>query len=136
LKEIATVYLCPSCWNEIRNEDVCPECGVDLKELAQEGYEEKLIRALRHPEPTVPIRVAAILGKLRSRAAVEPLIEMALSSTDPYIQEAAVTALGTIGDARALPCLSQLSHEGALRVRIAAERAAKNLENELSANQG
>jgi len=115
---------------------VCPECGVDLKELAQEGYEEKLIRALRHPEPTVPIRVAAILGKLRSRAAVEPLIEMALSSTDPYIQEAAVTALGTIGDARALPCLSQLSHEGALRVRIAAERAAKNLENELSANQG
>jgi HEAT repeat protein len=129
LKEIATVYLCPSCWNEIRNEDVCPECGVDLKELAQEGYEEKLIRALRHPEPTVPIRVAAILGKLRSRAAVEPLIEMALSSTDPYIQEAAVTALGTIGDARALPCLSQLSHEGALRVRIAAERAARDLEN-------
>ena len=115
---------------------MCPECGVDLKELAQEGYEEKLIRALRHPEPAAPIRVAAILGELRSRAAVEPLIEMALSSTDPYIQEAAVTALGTIGDARALPCLSQLSHEGALRVRIAAERAAKNLENELSANQG
>ena len=123
------IYFCPSCGNEIKNEDVCPECGVDLKVLAQEGYEEKLIRALRHPEPTVPIRVAAILGKLRSRAAVEPLIEMALSSTDPYIQEAAVTALGTIGDARALPCLSQLSHEGALRVRIAAERAARDLEN-------
>jgi len=127
------IYFCPSCWNEIENEDVCPECGVDLKELAQEGYEEKLIRALRHPEPTVPIRVAAILGKLRSRAAVEPLIEMALSSTDPYIQEAAVRALGTIGDARALPGLNHLSREGALRVKIAAGLALNALENGLNA---
>jgi HEAT repeat protein len=135
LKEIAMIYFCPSCWNEIKNADVCPECGVDLKELAQERYEEKLIRALRHPEPTVPIRVAAILGELRSRAAVEPLIEMALSSTDPYIQEAAVTALGTIGDARALPCLNQLSREGALRVKITAGLALNALENVLNAHK-
>jgi len=129
-------YFCPACWKEIAKADVCPHCGTDLGNLSNETYEQKLILALRHPEPTVPIRVAAILGQLRSRAAVEPLIDMALSSADPYIQEAAVASLGTIGDARALTCLNHLSHEGALRVKIAADRAAKALENEHSANQG
>jgi HEAT repeat protein len=130
------IYFCPSCWNEIKNEDVCPECGVDLKELAQEGYEEKLIRALRHPEPTVPIRAATILGELGSQAAVEPLIEVAVSSTDLYIQEAAVVALGRIGDSKALSCLTRLSRDGSLRVRIAAERAIKVLEGVPNASRG
>jgi HEAT repeat protein len=128
-------FYCPSCWTEVGNASVCPACGAELRQFSDESYEEKLIRALHHPEPTVPIRVAAILGELHSRAAVEPLIEMALSSTDPYIQEAAVTALGTIGDARALPCLDQLSREGALRVKIAAGLALNALENVLNAHK-
>jgi HEAT repeat protein len=93
-----------------------------------ESYEEKLIRALHHPEPTVPVRAATILGELRSRSAVEPLIEVAVSSSDAYIQEAAVAALGRIGDSRALSSLARLSRDGSLRVRIAAERAVKILE--------
>jgi HEAT repeat protein len=124
------IYFCPSCWNEIKNEDVCPECGVDLKELAQEGYEEKLIRALRHPEPTVPIRAATILGELGSQAAVEPLIEVALSNMDPYIQEAAVVALGRIGDPRAARCLTRLRREGSLRTRDAADQALRMMERQ------
>ena len=130
------IYFCPSCGNEIKNEDVCPECGVDLKELAQEGYEEKLIRALRHPEPTVPVRAATILGDLGSRAAVEPLIEIGVSSEDLYIQEAAVVALGRIGDPRAARCLTRLRREGGLRVRNAADQALRMLERQSNDLQG
>ena len=126
------IYFCPSCWNEIKNEDVCPECGVDLKELAQEGYEEKLIRALRHPEPTTPIRAAAILGEIGSKEALEPLMELINSSPDPYIQEAAAIALGKIGDSRAILCLERWIAEGAVRVQLAAQQAIQSIGREKS----
>jgi HEAT repeat protein len=127
-------YYCPSCWNEVGTEVACPQCGADLRECGRESYEQKLIRALHHPEPTVPIRAATILGELGSRTAVEPLIEVADSCPDPYIQEAAVVALGRIGDARAIPCLTRLSRDGALRVRKMADQARKALEDPLNAD--
>ena len=120
-------YYCPSCWSEVRTVTVCPVCGADLRRLANEDYEQKLIRALHHPEPTVPIRAATILGLLGSQAAVGPLIELALSSEDFYIQEGAVAALGRIGDRRAVSCLERLGRDGALRVREAARRAPQLL---------
>jgi HEAT repeat protein len=120
---MSIAYFCPSCWREIGNTSDCPSCGADLRRFENESYEQKLIRALRHPEPTVPIRAATVLGMLGSAAAVDPLIELALSSADLYIQEAAVTALGRIQDPRALACLVRLSREGGIRVRAAAERA-------------
>jgi HEAT repeat protein len=124
---MALTHFCPSCWSEIATEPVCLICGTDLRDLSGESYEEKLLQALYHPEPTVPRRAATILGELGSKAAIEPLIELAASSSDLYIQEAAVVALGRIGDARALPLLDQLNREGALRVRIAADQALKAL---------
>jgi hypothetical protein len=129
-------YFCPACWKEIAKAEVCPHCQADLRKVWDETFEQKLIRALHHPEPSTPIRAATILGKRRSKAAVERLIDLGLSTSDPYVQEAVVTALGQIGDPRAHACLEHLSHEGTLRVRIAAERAARDLENDLSANQG
>jgi len=124
---MALTHFCPSCWSEIATEPVCLICGTDLRDLSGESYEEKLLQALYHPEPTVPGRAATILGELGSKAAIEPLIELAALSSDLYIQEAAVVALGRIGDARALPLLDQLNREGALRVRIAADQALKAL---------
>ncbi len=126
---MSVTYYCPSCWSEIGTALVCPICGADVRCLADETYEQKLIRALDHPEPTVPIRAATILGELGSRAAVEPLIKVARSGPDPYIQEAAIAALGCIGDPRALPCLHRVSRDGALRVREAARRALQLLED-------
>jgi len=121
-------YYCPSCWGEVGSASTCPACGAELRSFSKESYAEKLIRALHHPEPTVPVRAATILGELGSKAAVEPLIELAVSSADSYIQEAAVVALGHIGDSKALSCLARLSRIGSLRVRIAAERAVGILE--------
>jgi HEAT repeat protein len=133
---MAVTYFCPSCWSEIGAASVCPQCGADVHDFEGEDYAAKLIRALGHPEPTLPIRAATILGELRSRAAVEPLLKVAASTTDPYIQEAAVEALGRIGDPRALSCLDRLSREGAVRVRAAARQAIKALEDRLNATQG
>jgi HEAT repeat protein len=128
-------FYCFSCWNEVGTANVCPQCGADLHDLAGESYEEKLIRALYHREPTVPVRAATILGELGSRSAVEPLIEVANSSQDPYIQEAAVNALGRIGDLRALPCLDRLGRGGMLRVRRAADQAIRTLRKQPNAAQ-
>lgn len=133
---MSITYFCPSCWNEVGTATTCPDCGADLRAFSGQSYEEKLILALRHPEPTVPIRAAAILGELRSRTAVEPLIDIATSSKDPYIQEAAVDALRDIGDRRALSCFDHLSREGAVRVRAAAEHALKALEAHQNAAKG
>ncbi|HZT71939.1 MAG TPA: HEAT repeat domain-containing protein [Terriglobia bacterium] len=120
---MSVTYFCPSCWSEVGTETVCPKCGQDLQEFSGKSYEEKLIRALRHPEPTVPVRAATILGELGSRAAVEPLMDIATSTKDLYLQEAAIEALGQIGDVRALASLGYFSREGAVRVRVAATRA-------------
>jgi HEAT repeat protein len=49
------------------------------------------------------------------------------SNPDPYIQEAAVVALGRTGDERAIPHLENLSLDGWLRVRRAARRALEKL---------
>jgi HEAT repeat protein len=121
--QMPITHYCPECWNEIGEQRVCPKCGVDLQHFAKEPYEEKLIRALRHPEPTVPVRAAMILGELRSEAGVTALIETAFNTRDPYLQEAVAQALGAIGNKEALPCLEHLRMEGALRVRVAAELA-------------
>lgn len=118
-------YFCPTCWSESGEATTCANCGADLRDLSAKSYEEKLILALHHPEPTVPVRAAAILGELRSHAAVESLLDLARDSLDPYIQEAAADALRQIGDECVLPCLFRLSQNGAVRVRVAAKNAIK-----------
>jgi len=128
-KKEDTVRYCPICWSEADDDDCCRKCGAPLRQSASETYEEKLIWALRHPEPTTPIRAATILGERRALAAVEPLIAVALSTPDFYLQEAAAVALGQIGDRRAQPCLERLSCEGAIRVRLAAQRALARLQS-------
>gem|GEM_PF-263937 len=130
---MSLTYFCPSCWHEVGSVNTCPNCGADLRAFSGRSYEEKLVLALRHPEPTVPIRAATILGKLKSEKAVGPLIEIAASAKDPYIQESAVEALGDIGDDQAIFCLDHLSREGAVRVRSAAERALKSLKAQQNA---
>lgn len=129
-------HYCPSCWNEVGTVTSCPSCGADLRDFSGKSYEEKLILALRHPEPTVPIRAAMVLGELASQEAVNPLVDLAGGSPDPYIQEAAVEALGRIGDPRALACLNYLSHEGAVRVRAAAGCAVKSIKERRHGTKG
>lgn len=112
-------FYCPKCWSEVAAEVAsCPSCGALIQQvLAEQDYVDKLIAALKHPEPTTPIRAAWILGERKERRAVEPLSRLVHECRDPFIVEAAVEALGKIGDPRCVPALRIALAQGALRVR-------------------
>jgi len=121
-------FFCPHCWQEIAPAAArCPLCGADLAAADAEAYATKLIRALRHPEAQTAVRAAWILGERRHASAVPELIRVLESARDSFLAEAAVEALGKIGDERALPALTRASREGTLRVRRAASRTLVRL---------
>lgn len=115
------IIYCSHCWNQNQAGDkVCERCGVSLKDTDSLDFVAKLISALDHPEPATPARAASILGKLREKRAVGPLIKLAKDSTDPYILESAVAALGEIGSPEAADILSEKLHDSYLIVKLAA----------------
>jgi tRNA-Thr(GGU) m(6)t(6)A37 methyltransferase TsaA len=103
-------FYCMNCWAEVP--ESCPHRGDNIQvRRAKADYADKLIAVLRHPEPTTPIRAAWILGERREGKAVEPLFRLIQDSQDHFIFEAAVEALGRIGDECARETLaSALSH--------------------------
>jgi len=85
---------------------------------------EKLIGALRHPEPQTRLRAAWLLGEKGEARAVGPLVKAIDDNwDDPYILATIVTALGMIGDIRALDEITALLKNSYLVVRVAATRA-------------
>ncbi len=93
INDIMTYY-CVNCWQEIDKDLLtCPHCGYDLKHASEYSFVEKLIKALNHPEPETPVRAATILGDLKTKEAVQPLLSRLKNETDPFIVEAIVNAL-------------------------------------------
>jgi hypothetical protein len=121
-----TVAYCTNCWREVQQTaTVCAHCGDDIAgRQARSDYTDKLIAALHHPEPTTPIRAAWILGQQREHRAVEPLCRLVRESSDAFIVESAVEALGRIGDVRAKETLRWAMQHSTLRV---ADKARESL---------
>ncbi len=118
---------CPRCQWENQPEDrACRRCGAELLPDGAD-YASKLISALEHPEPETPIRAAWILGELRERRAVDPLMRVLEKGTDPYILAAAAEALGKIGDDRATDVLAKSLASSFLPVRVKAVEALGRL---------
>jgi len=114
---------CPVCWADNPGDATrCIRCGAPLDAPAV-SYDEALIAALTHPEPTTPVRAAWILGQRRVAAAVEPLRGVLRGGTDAYVLQAAAMALQEIGDASATPELVATLRSGPLIARIAAATA-------------
>jgi len=124
-----TIFYCVECWREMPPEaTTCPACGADAERLSSErSYVQKLIAALKHPEPETPVRAAWLLGQLRATEAVPVLTRVVQESPDPYLVEAAVEALGQIGDPTCRATLAWAACEGAVRVRRAAAEALRRL---------
>jgi len=80
-------------------------------------YEDKLIAALRGPLPDRRVLAARILGRIRSRKAVDTLEAIARDHADPYLAAAAAHALALIDPQ--LPCVSELAQGGPALVRRA-----------------
>lgn len=112
---------CTRCWASNREDDsVCVRCGVPLTRPEDNGvpYTEKLLTALRHPEPETRERVATLLGVIGEpgdQRIVRALIRALEvdprngSMRDLGLREAACKSLGTLGACEATSVLSRLA---------------------------
>lgn len=96
-------YFCPVCWTASREDQpICRHCGAEIgRILAGKSYAQRLADALRHPEPTTPLRVALVLGLRREFGAVGALVACAHETDDLYLCLECLTALARIGTAEA-----------------------------------
>ena len=117
-------WFCPKCWREVDETDrLCSACGALLSELDKKSFAEKVMAALRHPEPATAVRAADILGKLKPPGAVDALTKVLRAGRDPYLLEAAARALGEMGDPTSVPTLRSVLLSSYLVARIAAAEA-------------
>jgi hypothetical protein len=112
-------FYCPKCWGEVRQEnDICPHCAAEIQTvLDQRNYIGKLIAALSNPEPGTPLRAAWLLGQLRARSAVGAILDVLQGGADPYVNNAAVKALGEFGEASTESVLAELAEQGPILQR-------------------
>lgn len=104
-------FFCPQCWKEIDEKDrIYPYCGADILKHERKGFKEKLINALRHPEPETVKRAVWILGKIKSLKAIKVLIELFSKTDNPFLKREILEALSEIGTEESLAfikrCLS------------------------------
>jgi HEAT repeat protein len=77
-----------------------------------------VVRALSDPDPLVVVGAAWYLAERRHRPAVDPLAGLVTAHPDPRCREAAVAALGAIGDTAGLPAvLAALGDKATVRRR-------------------
>lgn len=123
-------FFCPVCWTETpTGGGTCPRCGADM-EAVQRGrdFVDKLIAALDHPEPGTRARAAMILGLRRERRGAAALMRVVRKGKDAFLVEAAIEALGRIGDPGSRDAIEAAALDGTLRVRGAARRALVTLD--------
>lgn len=88
------IFYCTNCWNEIdERTDICPVCNSNQLELEQTEYSEKLIRALKHPEPETRIRAAEIIASLNLKKALPILLSLLEDEKDIFICRALVKSI-------------------------------------------
>ena len=90
------------------------EATTTLASIGEEAV-PPLLEALTHAEWLVRLHTVEALGKMRSPAAVEPLLSLLFNDPDSAVREDAIRALGRIGDARALEFLEIAMKEPGLR---------------------
>ena len=98
-------YYCPACWKELV-EDLpqCPHCGAEIHEIwRSKSYSEKLILALKHPEPSAVMRAVWLLGQLGDCRAVEPLKRLLETTHDVFVTRAVKVALSALEGSDAGP---------------------------------
>lgn len=83
-------YICPVCFKIAEvGEEKCSNCGYDFKNISDDDYSEKLIKALNHPDYNVAYMAAKIIGELKIKKAEGELIKYLQNSVktrkDPYM---------------------------------------------------
>jgi HEAT repeat protein len=103
------IRYCSQCWKEVpAGAENCPPCGRNLSE-PQGDFVDRLIAALRHPEPTrAGLAIDVLAHKLHEPRVVQPMIDLLGATQDISILKQAARGLGALGDARAVAPLARL----------------------------
>ncbi len=97
---------------EEKNSWLIPDNAKDaLLELVEPGDLPALLKALQHKHPRVRSVAARCLGKTRQAEALLPLLRAFEEDEDDKVRQAAVEALGLLGDRRAVPKLIAALYE-------------------------
>jgi HEAT repeat protein len=116
------------CWQcyalSDRSRGKCVACGGEIAAPADAGFTEKLLWSLHHPLPDRQLTAARVLGERQEQRAREPLRELALNESDPYLAAEALKSLVAIDGAEQLrDLLEQLADTGSPPVKRVAKRA-------------
>lgn len=104
---------------------------------AQSARASFFLQMLRqNPDARVRLSAALRLGELREADTVEPLIQIYANERDPTVLAAIISALASIGDARALPTVQSATRHPHQAVRAQALRAMPILQAAARANVG
>ena len=124
-----TTFYCPHCWRQVlESATICPHCHTNISErITEADYTDKLIAALRHREPTTPVRAAWVLGERREGKAVAALTKVLRKAKDALLVETAVEALGKIGGTEATMAVRAATQHPTLRVRVKARDVLREL---------
>ncbi len=90
------------------DEGLSQAAALALGEQGDQRAVEPLIEALYSPDYSIRAQAAELLGRLRSRQAVDALIRVALTDGQPSPRWQAMRALSAIGDVRAVPPLTAI----------------------------
>jgi HEAT repeat protein len=117
-------WFCPECFAEVdETAERCPACGCST-DMTGWTYEQKVLKALDHRHlPDRRVLAAQILGRLRSRAAVPRLAELAGDPTDLYLAAEAARSLALIDPDH--PVVLRLREAGPLLVRTSLRQVAR-----------
>lgn len=76
--------------------------------------------AAGHPDSTVRLDVARLVAVVGGRGGLRLLLDLLNNDRDPLVKRAAVQALGTLGDAAAVPFLTRVVNDGDEEAQLAA----------------
>ncbi|HET7234632.1 MAG TPA: HEAT repeat domain-containing protein [Longimicrobium sp.] len=79
-----------------------------------------LAEAAAHPDNTVRLDVARLVAVVGGRGGLRILLDLLNNDRDPLVKRAAIQALGTLGDAAAVPFLSRVVNDGDEEAQLAA----------------
>lgn len=126
-------FLCPNCWSEVKEgEKICPKCHSEIEALGRRSYIDRLVMALHHPWASNRMWAVFILGEMRDKQAIKPLIDIMDQVWDTkdlcFLKEIAI-ALGKIDGGEALPALIHLMDHPAFLIRETALRWLSKIKN-------
>lgn len=118
---MATFY-CPNCWRWSPTvQERCPACGYALAEYQALSYDERLVRAVRHPVRENRMIAIEILGKRRYAPAVAVFADLLATERDYYTIREVARALRRIDSPESRMVLDRLRCHSSALVRALLE---------------